>query len=139
MDKEKLDLIWPNRTPEHMVRKLFGLTLKHLMIEAKITETELAKSLGISRQSVCMYKNGETSPRMDIVFRIAEALNIDSARLFKHSETIEALMSSLNAESKALELEKENYMPKIRRLDESIGKIKEGIETLEDLKKYCKL
>lgn len=43
---------------------------------ANLTQTQLAERLGVNRATVSKYENGEISPTMDQLFKIAEALNV---------------------------------------------------------------
>ena len=55
----------------------FGDTLSSLRQREGLTQTELAKDLGLSRSALSMYESGEREPSFRILFRIASRLGVD--------------------------------------------------------------
>lgn len=51
-----------------------GEKLKAARLKAGLTQTELAKKIGISQQAVARYENGGIEPRASMLKRLAEAL-----------------------------------------------------------------
>ena len=51
--------------------KSIGQTIKELRTERGMTETALAKALGISQAAITMYETGNRIPRDEIKIRIA--------------------------------------------------------------------
>ena len=51
--------------------KRIGQTIKELRTERGLTETALAKALGISQGAITMYETGNRIPRDEIKIRIA--------------------------------------------------------------------
>lgn len=54
----------------------FGDNLKKLRIENKITQSELAKALGVSPSAVGMYETGEREPNFETEEKIADFFNV---------------------------------------------------------------
>lgn len=54
----------------------FGDKLKALRIERNLTQEELAKMLGTSKQVISRYENNLRSPKVDIVFQYADVLGV---------------------------------------------------------------
>jgi len=45
--------------------------------QSKITQEKIAGQIGVSKQAISKFESGTSSPTLDVVFRYAEALNID--------------------------------------------------------------
>lgn len=56
--------------------KLFIKSVDVLLAERQLSKTDLAKMLGVSRQTVGQYLSGEHSPSLDKIVKIAEALGV---------------------------------------------------------------
>lgn len=54
----------------------FNEKLKKLRTEAKLSQTELAKQVGITERSIYNYEMSGRVPKIDVVKRIADALNV---------------------------------------------------------------
>ena len=55
--------------------------LRQLRETHKISQTALAKKLGVSRQAVSQYETGETKPSLEVLYGIAEFFNVPAAYL----------------------------------------------------------
>lgn len=53
----------------------FGIRVKRIMNEKKLSQRKLSELSGVSVASLCRYING-AEPRMDIVINVAEALGV---------------------------------------------------------------
>ena len=51
--------------------------LKIMRIKREMSQIELAKKVGISQSSLSCYEDGVISPRVDVLFRLAETLDCD--------------------------------------------------------------
>jgi transcriptional regulator with XRE-family HTH domain len=56
-------------------QEIFIKRLSELMEEYNISQVTLAKKIGITNVTISRYINGERSPRIEIVTRLAEVLN----------------------------------------------------------------
>ena len=50
--------------------------LQTLISDAPITGAEIARRIGVSKQVVHKYKNGETRPNLDTLARLADTLGV---------------------------------------------------------------
>ncbi|WP_289158537.1 helix-turn-helix transcriptional regulator [uncultured Muribaculum sp.] len=65
------------------------LRLKDILSQRGITLKEFAQSSGISQSNLSNYLNGNISPTLDTLKKIATNLNIDIVELFKEKDEIE--------------------------------------------------
>lgn len=54
----------------------------------EMTQQELAKKTGVTRQTIVAIENGKYSPTLDLAFRIADVFGISLEEVFSH-EVIE--------------------------------------------------
>jgi len=50
------------------------MTLKAARINAKLTQTELAKKVGVTKKTICYWENGKARPKVDKVEAICAAV-----------------------------------------------------------------
>ena len=50
--------------------------LKRIRAERRLTQEQLAKELGLSRQAICLYELGERTPSLKHACKIANFLNV---------------------------------------------------------------
>lgn len=69
----------------------FGETLKTLRTNAGMTQTELAKRLGITKSVVSYYELQERTPSPDVLIRLAEIFHVTSDYLLgiEHTKIID--------------------------------------------------
>lgn len=60
-----------------MDTKLFPLKLKTLRLSKKLTLTELAKNIGITKQALSLYENGSREPGLYTLVKLAEYFNVN--------------------------------------------------------------
>ena len=65
------------------------LRLKEILVQRGITLKEFAISSGISQSNLSNYLNGNISPTLETLKKIAAHLDIDVVELFKEKENIE--------------------------------------------------
>ena len=53
------------------------LNLKIMRIRRGMTQVELARKVGISQNALSFYEVGNRSPRMDVLYKLAEVLDCD--------------------------------------------------------------
>ena len=56
----------------------FGMRLKQLRTENKMTQTELGKKLNVTKASVSGYENGTRNPDQESLVKIAEIFNVST-------------------------------------------------------------
>ncbi|MBN9653275.1 helix-turn-helix transcriptional regulator [Halobacillus sp. GSS1] len=72
------------------VRKAIGKQIKHLREERGISQEEFAFLVGIDRTYVSFIERGERSPRLPILYRMANVLEVHpGALLVEIDETLE--------------------------------------------------
>lgn len=74
-----------------------NIRLKEILSQRGITLKEFAASSGISQSNLSNYINGNISPTLDTLNRIASHLNIDLTELFKEKADVE-LYAKVNGE-----------------------------------------
>ncbi|MGI6429335.1 MAG: helix-turn-helix domain-containing protein [Syntrophomonadaceae bacterium] len=52
--------------------------MKTLRLQANLSQSELAQSLGISRSAVSSYENGTRDPNYDILLKLAAFFNVST-------------------------------------------------------------
>lgn len=65
------------------------LRLKEILAQRGITLKDFAQTSGISQSNLSNYLNGNISPTLDTLKKIASFLNIDVVELFKEKDNIE--------------------------------------------------
>ena len=55
----------------------FDSALKHLRLERKMTQAQLADALGLTRSSVSMYELGQREPPFEVLEQMADYFNVD--------------------------------------------------------------
>lgn len=68
------------------MKNIFAQRLKELMARTKTTQVELAKKLGITRQSVSQYLNGDVIPNVEKLYLIADFFDVSSDYLIGRRE-----------------------------------------------------
>lgn len=63
----------------------FSSVFKSLRLSYKLTQDELAKSLGISKSAISMYENGNREPDFVTLEKIADFYNVDMDYLLGRS------------------------------------------------------
>ena len=61
----------------------FGNRLSRLRESSNLTQTDLAKLAGISRQSIYNYESGKIIPKTDIIAKLAKVLKVSVEYLYK--------------------------------------------------------
>ena len=61
---------------------IFSNNLYDIRIERNITQSQMAKDLGISRQAISKIENGERNPSLDMAYRIAAYYNLSVQEVF---------------------------------------------------------
>lgn len=61
-------------------------TLKQFRIESGMTQKELGEAVGVNRTVITHWENGDTSPRVEHLPRIADALGVSIDELVRGKE-----------------------------------------------------
>lgn len=70
-----------------MPLKLFAKNLRHILRERKISEYELARRVGVHRASPWMWVNRRSSPSLDTLIKLADALKVSINTLVRTDMT----------------------------------------------------
>ena len=60
-----------------------GMRIKFLRKEKKMSQLDLSVESGVNKNYICDLEKGRRNPSISVLERIAEALNVDLATLFK--------------------------------------------------------
>ncbi len=63
--------------------KKLGNNLKEIRIRKNITQTELAKTLGVDKSFLSNIENGKTNPTLSTISSLAQALEVSTNELLK--------------------------------------------------------
>lgn len=63
--------------------KKLGENLKEIRLEKGVTQTSVAKALGVDRSFVSNIENGKTNPTLSTITSIAKALGVSTKELLK--------------------------------------------------------
>lgn len=63
--------------------KKLGDNLKRIRLEKDISQSEVAKALGVSRGFVSNLENGKTNPTLTTISRLANAVGVTADKLLK--------------------------------------------------------
>ena len=65
----------------------FGNRLYRLRREAGLSQAQLGEKLGVSNKAVSKWENGQTSPGLDLLTRLADALGVGVDKLLEEEDT----------------------------------------------------
>ncbi len=65
--------------------KQFGENLKRIRENAQLSRKDLAQKIGSTQQSIGLYENGKRAPGLDILRKLAKALNVTTDKLLGQS------------------------------------------------------
>lgn len=71
--------------------------LRKILEDKNMTQRELARLAGVTEVTVSRYLNGERKPRVEIVNKIADVLNVPTDYLLGRSETLKKPSNMSNA------------------------------------------
>ena len=61
---------------------MLGDNIKKLRRDCDMSQDELAEKLGVTRQSICLWENGQTQPSLDSIVTISKIFNVSTDVLF---------------------------------------------------------
>lgn len=62
--------------------EIIASNIKHFRKEQKVTQKDLARSVGVTDRQIRYYENGLSEPPASVLYNIAERLNVNLYRLF---------------------------------------------------------
>lgn len=65
-------------------------TLEKLRKDKGMTQSTLAKSLGVDQSAVCLWEKGKTLPRVDVAIRLANLLGCTLDDIYRRNDPCEA-------------------------------------------------
>lgn len=65
-------------------------TLVKLRKDKGMTQSTLAKSLGVGQSAVCLWEKGKTLPRADVAIRLANLLGCTLDDIYRRNDPCEA-------------------------------------------------
>lgn len=102
-----------------------GSNIKELLKLKNITQTELAKKLGIHKQSLTVWLNGNKNPKIETIAKIAEILNVPIIDLLESKQKNTTKTKTSNAESVS---RMDLFEEKLKRHEIEIKYLKEEIK-----------
>ena len=93
----------------------FTKRVKSILEEKKITQKQLAQLSGIAEASICRYLRGDSEPRLDIIAKIANALDVSEAYLI--GETNEKKADNYKLEIRDIVARNRNIMTDQDKID----------------------
>ncbi|HEX6928724.1 MAG TPA: helix-turn-helix transcriptional regulator [Gammaproteobacteria bacterium] len=70
----------------HITNSIRALRFRH----GEMTQAELAKRVGVTRQTVIAIENGKYSPSLEVAFRMAEVFGVPVTDVFQHAPSAAA-------------------------------------------------
>lgn len=91
------------------LKNYIGEKIKYLRKSAKMTQNDLAKILGTTKQTISRYEKGERKANQDILFTLCDVFNVSIDDFFPPISTKEAQETSQNDRDELLEELTTNY------------------------------
>lgn len=79
-------LTWKNKIPPHFYRLIFAENMRRTRRLKEISQEELAFDAQISKTYVCEIERGSRAVSIDVMGRIADALQMPLSKLLEKSE-----------------------------------------------------
>jgi len=92
------------------------IRLKDILRERNVTLSAFAEQVGISQSNLSNYVNGNISPTLETLEKIAKALNISVTELFKEKEALEF---QIKYNGKVYAIDKGNLLEIIKQKEEN--------------------
>jgi transcriptional regulator with XRE-family HTH domain len=64
-----------------------GFRIKELRTQARLSQSDLAKSIGVTPSTISQVENNQIYPSLPALIKIAEILNVSPSSLFRETET----------------------------------------------------
>lgn len=92
------------------LKNYIGEKIKYLRKSAKMTQNDLAKILGTTKQTISRYEKGERKANQDILFTLCDVFNVSIDDFFPPISTKEAPETAQNDRDELLEQLTDNYI-----------------------------
>jgi len=92
------------------------IRLKEILKERNLTLSAFAGKVGISQSNLSNYVNGNISPTLETLEKIAKALNISITELFKEKEALEF---QIKYNGKVYAIDKDNLLEIIKQKEKN--------------------
>ena len=92
------------------------IRLKDILKERNLTLSAFAEQVGISQSNLSNYVNGNISPTLETLDKIAKALNISVTELFKENEALEF---QIKYNGKVYAIDKDNLLEIIKQKEKN--------------------
>ena len=63
---------------------IVGENIKRIRNERGFTQKELSKKIGTTQQNLAQYENGKRNPKIETIYKIADALEVDISELLEY-------------------------------------------------------
>ena len=103
------------KTPQNGSVKMISSTIRYYRKANNLSQDELAEKLGVSRQSVSLWENGQTQPTIDNIIALAKIFNISTDSLLSSESALENSDSTLVLTEDSLEELPQNASTKSRK------------------------
>ena len=67
---------------------IVGENIKRIRNERGFTQKELSKKIGTTQQNLAQYENGKRNPKIETIYKIADALEVDISELLEYKTII---------------------------------------------------
>ena len=88
--------------------KQMGLNLKEQREAKSISQTDLAKKVGVSKTTICSFEKGKTNISLPLIIDICQALEFNVLYLFKNTDIVKTPAVSKEFEEKYEVLKEED-------------------------------
>ncbi len=78
------------------IMMLFGDRVRTRRLELNMTQEELGKAIGVSKVAISGYENGNRTPKLDIIAKLASVLNLEIGYLLGQDVSVICEGSNLN-------------------------------------------
>jgi len=66
--------------------KAFGIVISRLRVQKNLTQEQLSGLANIARSHLAALESGQKNPKLDTIWKLAEALNIKPSQLIRMTE-----------------------------------------------------
>jgi len=70
------------------INEFVGSRIKSIRKNRKLTQKELGEKVGVKHNTISSYENGTNEPEQDILFRLADVLNVSINDFFPYEENL---------------------------------------------------
>ena len=71
-----------------IIMPIVGENIKRIRNERGFTQKELSKKIGTTQQNLAQYENGKRNPKIETIYKIADALEVDISELLEYKTII---------------------------------------------------